>query len=58
LIFLYFINDYTHIPTTEQEWKGALKLQKQLMGLKTHKLQKYVADVFIDVNEIYNRTSR
>jgi hypothetical protein len=57
LIFLYFINDHTHIPTTRQEWEGALKLQKQFMSLKTHKLQRYVAGVFIDVNEINNRTS-
>ncbi len=57
LIFLYFINDHTHIPTTRQEWEGALKLQKQLMGLKIHKLQRYVAGVFIDVNEVNNQTS-
>jgi len=54
LIFIYFTCDPTHISTTQKEWKGAIKLQKQLMGLKRHKLQKYVADVFIDVKDIPN----
>lgn len=57
MIFIYFLDDHTHIPTSKQEWTGAIYLQKQLMGLKRHKLQRYVVDVFLDVNEIDNRTS-
>lgn len=52
LVFLYFLNDYTHIPTSRLEWGGALKLQKQLMSLKTHKLQRYITSVYIDVNDM------
>ena len=33
LIFLYFVNDPTYKPTSEDAWKSALKLQKKLMGL-------------------------
>ena len=52
LIFLYFLNDYTHIPTTQKEWDGAIKLQKRLLSLKRHRLQRYMTDIFIDVNTI------
>lgn len=50
LVFLYFLNDYTHIPTSRLEWDEAVKLQKQLMSLEKHKLQKYITSVYIDVN--------
>lgn len=53
LVFIYFLNDYTHLSTSREEWNGVIKLQKQLMGLKRHKLQRYVADVFIDANQLY-----
>ena len=49
MIFIYFCNDQTHIPTEYKEWTGALNLQKHLMSLKRHKLQRYVIDIFIDV---------
>ena len=49
LVFIYFVNDYSHISTSEEEWKGALRLQKLLMGLTAHKLQKYISELFIDV---------
>ncbi len=52
LVFLYFINDHTHIPTNHEQWLGAIELQKRLIGVKNHKLNKYVVDVFIDVNSI------
>lgn len=52
LVFVYFCNDCTHIHTSHEQWKGAIKLQKQLMALNRHKLQKYVIEIFIDVNEI------
>lgn len=53
LIFVYFLNDPDmHGPSTKEEWQGALKLMKTLLGLSRHKLSKYMADIFIDVNEI------
>jgi len=57
LIFIYFCNDYTHIPTNIEQWQGSLELQKHLMCLNRHKYQSFVLDIFIDVNEIENRTS-
>ena len=32
LVFVYFVNDTTHIPTSFQEWRGALQLQKKLIS--------------------------
>ena len=52
LVFIYFLNDHTRLSTSREEWDGAITLQKQLMGLNRHKLQRYVADVFIDVNQL------
>lgn len=52
LVFVHFENDYTHISTSHEAWQGALLLQKRLMGLSRHKLQKFVREVFIDVKEI------
>ena len=58
MVFVYFLNDKDHIPTSKQEWDGAINLQKRLMGLSQHKLKRYVAEVFIDVSEIQNQTHR
>jgi hypothetical protein len=52
LVFVYFLNDAAHEPTTRAEWGGALTLQKRLMGLSRHRLQRYIAEVFLDVKEI------
>ena len=52
LVFVYFLNDPTHIPTSREEWAGALELQKSLLGLKNHRLKKFVAEIFIDVKEL------
>jgi len=52
LIFVYFLNDPTHIPTSRQQWTGALELQKRLLGLKNHRLRRYVTEIFIDVKEL------
>ncbi len=49
LIFVYFVDDTTHIPTSLKEWEGALLLEKKLLGLNKHKLSKYIAEVFIKV---------
>lgn len=52
LIFVYFCNDTTHIPTSIEQWHGAIKLQKHLMALGRHRLQKYIVEIFIDFEEI------
>jgi hypothetical protein len=52
LVFVYFINDPYKGPSTKEEWQGALKLMKTLLGLSRHKLSKYMVDIFIDVNEM------
>ena len=49
IIFVYFINDHTHIPTSKAEWTGALQLMHSYLGNHNHKLSKYVIDVFIDL---------
>jgi hypothetical protein len=48
LVFIYFLNDRTRLPTCEGEWRGALTLQKRLMGLGRHRLEKFVIELFID----------
>ncbi|MFA4902347.1 MAG: hypothetical protein WC600_06325 [Desulfobaccales bacterium] len=54
LIFLYFVEDSTHILTSLEDWKCALKLQKKLMGLSAGNLTDKVLDLFININEINN----
>ena len=49
LVFVYFVNDHTHIPTSRKEWNGALRLMHSLLGAGKHKLSRYIIDVFIDV---------
>jgi hypothetical protein len=51
LIFLFFVNDTTHIPTSIEQWHGALELEKKLLGLNRHRYQKYIAEVFVDIGE-------
>jgi len=51
LLFVYFINDSkTKGPTTIDEWKGAIELLHSYLGIRRHKLQNFVADLFIDVS--------
>ena len=52
LVFVYFVNDYTHIPTTKDEWNGALQLMHAISGMHRHALSTYVIDVFIDVERL------
>lgn len=53
LVNVYFIGDESvDGPKTKDEWKGAIKVMKYYLGLSNHKLQKYMADVFVDVNEL------
>ena len=49
LVFVYLVNDNTHIPTRKQEWEGALQLMHSLLGSNRHSLSRYIIDVFIDV---------
>ena len=52
LVFVYFLNDFTYIPTSKDEWRGAIQVQKQIMGLTRHRLQNHIREVFIDVKRI------
>jgi hypothetical protein len=51
LVFVYFVNDHTHIRTTKGEWKGALQLMNDLLGSYRHALSKYIIDIFVDVQK-------
>lgn len=56
LINIYFIGDKTVLgPKTKQEWDGALKVLKTYLGISRHKLSKYTADIFIDINDLKNK---
>jgi hypothetical protein len=52
LVFLYFVDDSTHLPTSLDAWHSALKLQKQLMGLSSGSLSDKVIELFINTKEI------
>jgi len=53
LVLVYFVNDVEQKgPISVSEWEGALKLLHSDLGLGRHKLQKYICDVFIDVNAL------
>lgn len=51
LVFVYFVNDRTHIPTTRDEWKGALRLMHAILGTQKHRLSENIIEVFINVAE-------
>lgn len=53
LVNIYFIGDESvDGPKTKNEWEGAIKVMKYYLGLSNHNLQKYMADIFIDVNDL------
>jgi len=52
LIFIYIVQDSSHIPTSQEAWGSALKIQKKLMGLSTKNLTDKVIELFININEI------
>jgi hypothetical protein len=53
LVNIYFIGDDTVLgPKTKQEWDGALKVLHTYLGLSRHKLSKYMADIFIEINDL------
>lgn len=53
LIFVYFIGDDTVAgPKTVDEWDSALTVMKRCLGLGKHYLDKYIIDIFINVEQI------
>jgi hypothetical protein len=55
LIDLYIVHDTTHHPTELDQWRGALQLQRGLMGLAEDRLNSFVVDVFVHTDEIKKR---
>ena len=56
LVFIYFLNDEVmQGPSTEAEWRAAIKLTHKYLGIKRNKLSRYVGDVFIDVGELTDK---
>jgi len=53
LVNVYFLNDEERGgPRTVREWKSALKLLKKFLGISDTKLDKFILDIFIDVNDL------
>ena len=53
LIFIYFIgDDSVSGPKSFEAWDAALTVMKKYLGLGTHKLAKWTAEVFVDVKQI------
>ena len=53
LVFVYFVNDKAmNGPRSIDEWVGALSLLKSYLGVGRHRLDKYIADIFIDVRSL------
>lgn len=58
LVYVYFTNaNDVFGPTTEEEWRGAIKLMLSYFGLRRHKLSKYIHEVFVDVHELPSKSS-
>jgi hypothetical protein len=51
LVNIYFVNDYTHIPTTYEAWHKALTAQRQQLGIGNQTYEDFVLDVFVDVDD-------
>ena len=53
LVFVYFTgDDSVSGPKSIKEWNAALMVMKRYLCASTHKLSKYIAEVFIDVKQI------
>jgi hypothetical protein len=53
LVFLYFVDDPTYKPTSQEAWNSALKLQEKLMGLSAGSLRhRGIIDLFINTSDI------
>lgn len=50
LVFIYFTNDPDMGRHSEAEWKGAIRLVKSYLGIDRHRLERYVADIFVDTS--------
>jgi hypothetical protein len=49
LVFVYFLNDSEMKgPKTADEWRGALKLLHTCLGIRRHRLQKFIIETFVD----------
>lgn len=56
LVNIYFIGDKSVSgPKTKQEWEGAIKVLYKYLGISQHKLSKYMTDLFINIEELYNK---
>jgi hypothetical protein len=42
LIFVYFVNDTTHIPTLLDQWQGALELEKNCWVLPVVAMRRFI----------------
>jgi hypothetical protein len=52
-VCVYFVNDLEMKgPTTVDEWKGAIRVLHECLGLREYLLQKWVVDVFVDVSNL------
>jgi hypothetical protein len=53
MLWVYFLNA-TEVegPATEGEWRAALQVIEGYLGLRQHKLQRYVHKIFVDVREL------
>jgi hypothetical protein len=56
LVFIYFAHarDVPN-PATVEEWQGAIRLTKKCLGLATNPYQSRVADVIIDVRDLFSQ---
>jgi len=54
LVCVYFTNNaMMNGPSSRDEWESAIMMIKQLLGIRQpHKLSAYIADVFIDVQDV------
>lgn len=52
LINVYFTNDKTNISTTNKQFELAIEKLKNHLGLGKHKLDSFMGEIFIDMNEL------
>ena len=53
LLFLYFMNDKVMKgPKTEAEWEAAILLLELFLGVRNHRLSRYVIHAFVDIRAL------
>ena len=54
LVFVYFVNDRTKMPTSREDWRGPIQETKKSLGLPLYSdwLGRYAKEVFIDTAEL------